>query len=83
MLLSAICLNANEYGVGFFEENEAIYFAMTVKKVSNEHTARGHIFDGNQTFTGAILSSNDYEGEFGIFQFYRGREAYGRANNGI
>ena len=30
--------------------------------MSNEHIARGNIFDGPRTFTGATLSANDYDG---------------------
>ena len=33
-----------------------------IKNAPNEHTAHENIFDGAHTFTGATLSSSDYEG---------------------
>ena len=54
--------------------NEAIYSGMEIENVSNVHIDHGDIPDGPRTFTWLALSSNDYEGEFGIFQFYRGAQ---------
>ena len=40
-----------------------IYMGMWAKKVPIEFINDGNISDGSQTFLGATLSSNDYDGE--------------------
>ena len=64
-------LLGNEYGVEVLARIVEIYLRVEIKKASNEFADRGNIFDMSQTFTGATLSSNDYEGGFAIFQPYR------------
>ena len=63
MLLSPISERLeNEYGVDVFEANGSIDLGMKIKNASRELTERGTTSDGSRTFTGATLSSNDYEG---------------------
>ena len=52
-----------EFGVNVFDGNEDNYLVMRITKSPNEFIDGGDIFDGDNTFPGWALSSDNYDDE--------------------
>ena len=59
-----------KFGSGVFRGNGSTYLRIGFKKAPNEFVGDGNIFVGASMFSIPTLSSDSYEGEFEISQFY-------------
>ena len=61
----------NEHGVEVFDENEAIYFGMDIRKLPNEFADRGNIAMGRKLLLGRLHVLMITSVGISIFQYYR------------